>query len=487
MSESVDGTRSAPRFGSAAQAALWQRLQAHPFEQPDQPGDFLRRLAHEQGWTLAQARSAIEEYRRFCFLAVTIGREMTPSADVDEVWHLHLTRSRDYWQRFCPEVLGCDLHHNPGSGDRDEALRHRSQYGDTLRAYARVFGMPAERWWPAQAQTFRPVGDFRRVDLRRHFLIPKPRLPGLGQLRAWVLGAGLLAMPMLAAALPNDPFDWPAKPFLALYAGLCIAALIASLVIRARGREAAPAQLFPEPDVWELAYLAGGAQRAADAAVAQLLGSEAARWEPSGNRIEPTGTMAVLDPPASEALRCLKADARTSVALPRIVRAMEPLREKLARRHLWLDRDTGRRLAWLSAVPPLAVAAFGAVRIYLAIGRDKPYLFLLIMAVIISLIGIGFALSRPGRTRAGDRYLKDSRQRHSVTLRAPANSQLAMAVALGGTAVLAGTMYAGYHQLRTPVGDSSSHGGSDSSSSDSSSDGGSSDSSGCGGCGGGGD
>ncbi|WP_207796605.1 glycine-rich domain-containing protein [Sphingomonas oleivorans] len=77
---------------------------------------FAKRLARENGWTDAHAARVIEEYRRFCFLSVTGDGEMTPSDAVDQVWHLHLSYSRDYWERFCPNVLGRALHHGPTAG-----------------------------------------------------------------------------------------------------------------------------------------------------------------------------------------------------------------------------------------------------------------------------------------------------------------------------------------------------------------------------------
>ena len=67
---------------------------------------FADRLARENGWSAAKAARVVDEYRRFCFLAATAGHEVTPSDAVDQAWHLHLTYSRDYWERFCPEVLG---------------------------------------------------------------------------------------------------------------------------------------------------------------------------------------------------------------------------------------------------------------------------------------------------------------------------------------------------------------------------------------------
>lgn len=98
-------------------------------------------------------------------------------------------------------------------------------------------------------------------------------------------------------------------------------------------------------------------------------------------------------------------------------------------------------------------------------------MFLVIATVIAAML---FHFKRPGITRAGRDLLRAQKARHALTLRAPPKGQLALAVALVGTGVLAGTALAGYHELRHPP--SSGDGGGSSGS-----DGGGSS---CGGCGG---
>ena len=90
----------------------------------------------------------IGEYKRFCFLAATAGHPVTPSDAVDQAWHLHLTYSRDYWERFCPEILGRPLHHGPTEGGGAEQQLYFAQYAQTLKSYERIFGerAPADLW-----------------------------------------------------------------------------------------------------------------------------------------------------------------------------------------------------------------------------------------------------------------------------------------------------------------------------------------------------
>jgi hypothetical protein len=160
---------------------LWRRITAHTFENLSQNLDFLQRLARETSWSVAFARGAIEEYRRFAFLCATEPKPMTPSEEVDQVWHLHLTFSRDYWDVWCGEVLGKQLHHDPTEGGPAEQARYRNQYGATLAAYERHFGLPPDKYWPSTYRRFRTAQRFRTVDTERAFVIRRPRLSGWRQ------------------------------------------------------------------------------------------------------------------------------------------------------------------------------------------------------------------------------------------------------------------------------------------------------------------
>lgn len=162
---------------SLATDPLWQRLAAYPLEADDVRLSFVRRLAAEQAWSLDFATQAIAEYKRFAYLACRAGHSVTPSEEVDAVWHLHLTYTRDYWGEFCPNVLGRELHHQPTVGGASEDRRFYDQYKNTLASYAKFFGeKPPASIWAAPRQRFsceRP-GE---VDLSQYWLIPKPALP----------------------------------------------------------------------------------------------------------------------------------------------------------------------------------------------------------------------------------------------------------------------------------------------------------------------
>lgn len=151
----------------------WQSISRYNIGPEDAALSFADRLARENGWGRPRAERVIEEYKRFCYLAVVAGHEVTPSDAVDQAWHLHLTYSRDYWERFCPEILGRHLHHGPTAGGTVEQGRYHEQYAATLRSYERAFGTPPEDIWPDARRRFLHDPHARRVHLREFVLLPR--------------------------------------------------------------------------------------------------------------------------------------------------------------------------------------------------------------------------------------------------------------------------------------------------------------------------
>jgi hypothetical protein len=169
---------------------VWLALQHYSVGPEDAAPDFIARLARENGWSRAQAVRVFDEYRRFAFLAATAGHPVTPSDAVDQAWHLHLTYSRDYWERFCP-LLGRPLHHGPTMGGAAEEARFFAQYADTLRAYEAAFGPPPADLWPPAARRLRDDPRARRVHPRDGVVVPRwlllLLLPGVFALLLWRL------------------------------------------------------------------------------------------------------------------------------------------------------------------------------------------------------------------------------------------------------------------------------------------------------------
>ncbi|MCK9684857.1 glycine-rich domain-containing protein [Scleromatobacter humisilvae] len=134
------------------------RVEAHPLSAPVDPLAFECRLADGNCWTLGHAVRVVHEYRRFLVLTQVAGVQVCPSDDVDQAWHLHITRTADY-ERFCREVVGRFLHHHPAAAGADEHQRHRAMYAATLSHYRRAFCAEAPRdVWPAVDRRFGTAG-----------------------------------------------------------------------------------------------------------------------------------------------------------------------------------------------------------------------------------------------------------------------------------------------------------------------------------------
>ena len=165
--------RTHPAIWTQGDHALWDRVARHDFGS-GQPLGFSRRMARDKGWTAGFTQAAIGEYRRFCFLAVVSSAPVTPSEEVDEVWHMHLTYTRDYWDVWCAQVLGRPLHHDPTRGGPAEQAKFHAQYAATLALYENYFGPPDAAFWPATHLRIAAMPRFRSYDATRWLLLPRP-------------------------------------------------------------------------------------------------------------------------------------------------------------------------------------------------------------------------------------------------------------------------------------------------------------------------
>lgn len=159
---------------TAAEHPLWAALRDYRVGPPDAALSFEARLARENGWSAGHAEAVMAEYRRFLFLAMTAGHMVVPSDAVDQAWHLHLTYSRDYWDRLCGEVLKTPLHHGPTRGGMEEGVHFFAHYAETLASYERLFGaLPPETIWPSGWRRFHVDSNARRVALHDVWIVPR--------------------------------------------------------------------------------------------------------------------------------------------------------------------------------------------------------------------------------------------------------------------------------------------------------------------------
>ncbi|MEI2456725.1 TIGR04222 domain-containing membrane protein [Lysobacter firmicutimachus] len=470
---------------TAGQRALWQRLRDYRFG-GDADEAFVSRVAHECGCDRETALAALEEYRRFCFLAIEAGHAVTPSRFVDRVWHVHVTDTRDYWERFCPQVLQRPLHHAPSRGGADEDERHRRQYRDTCTSYGFFFGEPPVRFWgeaepepvSAPAAAAQPPSG-----------LPWPSEPrGLGR-AFWIWSALSAAALALGAAAHGtiDALQWRGGAFLALYAALLgwtfVTGGAAQRALRGPNRRSE--RTVDDPVA--LGFLAAGPQRAADVAIVELLSSEAFKLDLSGAASRSDASRAWLrrhrpDAALPPRLQAAAALVQRKQRLDDAHRALEAhyrgLAEPMRAQGWWLTSAQDWQARAVAALPMLVLIGFGLSKIGIGLARDRPVGFLVVLTLLAALLTAVRLSSLQRRSRSGDWALHDAARR--VRERGDYGDYGAR-VALAGSSALVGTALVDYHWVRTPTPSSSSDSGSGTSSC---SGGGScGGGGGCGGCG----
>jgi len=193
---------------SPQQAQLWANLQAFRLDEPQASFPFSARLARENDWSPDYTQRVIEEYKHFVFLAMTAGHPVTPSVDVDQVWHLHLSYTRSYWEELCGKVLGKPLHHGPTKGGEAEGAKFTDWYSQTRSSYEQIFAhQPPRDIWPSAAVRFARQSRIRQVSDRTHWSIRKPRL-GRKRIIAFTTLAFLITIALMISAAQSD--DWVA-------------------------------------------------------------------------------------------------------------------------------------------------------------------------------------------------------------------------------------------------------------------------------------
>lgn len=143
---------------------LWSRIQQVDLNDPTSHLKITERLASENGWKQEYASRVVEEYKRFMYLAIVCSHAVTPSDQVDQMWHLHMIYTRDY-DSFCEDVLGKWIHHGPTKGGKAQDDLFEKQYRETKESYLEEFGqaVPEDIWPPASVRFATP---FMRVNLR---------------------------------------------------------------------------------------------------------------------------------------------------------------------------------------------------------------------------------------------------------------------------------------------------------------------------------
>lgn len=443
------------------QAELYTRIQEFSLDENDAVYPFSKRLAKENGWSVEYTKRAIEEYKKFAFLSVVAGHTVTPSEQVDQVWHFHLTYTHSYWDEFCSKVLQTQLHHNPTRGGNVEHHKFQDLYIQTLASYEYFFGqIPPQDIWSAPHIRFGNDTNFVRVNTQENWILSKQlfqfstinlarlKLRHLGNISPVLLmpfSLGLIVAnnePLLAASI-NNPLSFNGYEFLWFYFLLAIFAFLCAIILRLFFRTSVNNSLGESSylDAYELAYLNGGAYRAVDTAIAKLVQDKVLTVSATGHTLylenAPSANSHRLEKSIAEAMIEESISGTNSVPIEtirtRVISATNSIRRNLENQGLLVSDRQARIIKIATATPILVLLLLGISKIIVGVSRDKPVGFLVGMCIVIAIAGLSL-LAKPHRTRFGDRTLNYYRSSYSNS------SDIAFAFALFGSAVLIGSL-----------------------------------------------
>src|SRR3990172_4824135 len=105
--------------------------------------------AAQYGWSDEYAPKLVDEFLDRFMALKRVAKDakatlLSPSKDIDAVWHVALTYTREYAQH-CDTVVGFFVHHRPQGADEPEKTQ---RYRDTLMLYKLTFDVyaPTSMW-----------------------------------------------------------------------------------------------------------------------------------------------------------------------------------------------------------------------------------------------------------------------------------------------------------------------------------------------------
>lgn len=176
MFESLAIMQTKAMYPTATNPELLASLINFELDDPDADFPFSARLALENGWDLDFCYCAILEYKKFIYLCCVSHQPVTPSVEVDQVWHLHLLYTESYWHDLCEKVLQRELHHGPTKGGQAQNIKFTALYAATLSLYEQEFGeAPLAEFWPSVKARFTPT-RWQWVNTSKNWITKKPLL-----------------------------------------------------------------------------------------------------------------------------------------------------------------------------------------------------------------------------------------------------------------------------------------------------------------------
>ena len=106
-------------------------------------GHVVERMMREYNWPRRTILAACEQYRRFLWLTKKYGQEhhLTPSKEVDEVWHNHILFTEQY-SEDCDALFGRYFHHRPSNAPEflTDQLAPLTPFSKTQELHKAEFG-----------------------------------------------------------------------------------------------------------------------------------------------------------------------------------------------------------------------------------------------------------------------------------------------------------------------------------------------------------
>ena len=458
------------------QAELYQRIERFSLDQPDHQLSFSQRLAKDNGWSLHYTDKVIEEYKKFVFLAVVAGHPVSPSDQVDQAWHLHLTYTRSYWEEFCPKILQTSLHHEPTRGGLSEKIKFDELYSKTLESYRQFFDQsPPLNIWPQPKDRFGRDLYFQRVNIKQNWVLKKIDCQPLfntlfrqiKQVRIFLLfvfTSFVLSSCQFISSNPN-PIIFTDLNFLAFCIVLGLVSIAHAFCLRhyLRLPTNAPNEEFPDLNKYEVAFLAGGNIRMVETAIVSLVQRGYAEVRREKLILKQTVDN-TCDPIETAVLKSIGMSDGTVTDILRIssglgdsigvrLRQFGLLANKLNYQHY---QQIFPFLIVVVSLLVFVILGWGIICKTLVEyllhrnGLAFAHLFFVYLLPIFLLIGVLGNLTSPHRSSYGDRFFNDLSTRLKY-LRVANSSDIVLAVAVFGITVLASdTTLSDLYQMFVP-------------------------------------
>ena len=132
------------------------------------PKKFVENLMDEHLIDINTANRWVLEYRKYLVMSYLTNKIISPSEQVDQVWHFHQTYTQHYratWQA----LLEKEFKHIPSNGSKTDSDKYEGIYGDTLGFYEAIFlsDPPDDVWEPIALRFNHKNFNFKYINLYR--------------------------------------------------------------------------------------------------------------------------------------------------------------------------------------------------------------------------------------------------------------------------------------------------------------------------------